>query len=77
MQQRFGTDAAGIESKQPYKTLISSFQRIWTLEGLRGFYKGFAANILRVAPQSALTLTAYEGFRSWMEGLDKTRHTLK
>jgi len=33
-------------------------------EGVRGFYKGFSANIVRVAPQSALTLSIYEAIAS-------------
>lgn len=33
----------------------------WNNEGLRGFYKGIGPGLLRVLPQSALTMTLYEG----------------
>ncbi len=32
-------------------------------EGPIGFYRGYSANLLRVVPASAITLTAYEAFR--------------
>lgn len=32
----------------------------WQREGLRGFYKGLVPGLVRVLPQSALTLVAYE-----------------
>lgn len=41
--------------------LLSPLHR---LEGFRGFYRGFLANALRVAPQSALTLVVYEQARA-------------
>jgi len=53
MQQR---GAAASE----YDTLPATARKIAAREGPRGFYKGFAANVLRVAPQSALTLVVYE-----------------
>lgn len=35
-------------------------QLTWKREGLLGFYKGIGPALLRVMPQSALTLVAYE-----------------
>lgn len=32
----------------------------WQREGIRGFYKGLAPALVRVMPQSALTLVVYE-----------------
>ena len=32
----------------------------WKNEGLRGFYRGLGPALLRVLPQSALTMTVYE-----------------
>jgi solute carrier family 25 folate transporter 32 len=32
----------------------------WTREGVRGFYHGLGPALLRVMPQSALTLVVYE-----------------
>jgi solute carrier family 25 folate transporter 32 len=53
LQQRFVGAPA-------YRGLLDCARTIRAREGLRGFYKGFAANLLRVAPQSALTLVVYE-----------------
>jgi hypothetical protein len=42
----------------------SSWQAIsltWQREGLAGFYKGLAPSLMRVMPQSAITLVVYEG----------------
>ena len=35
---------------------------IWRREGLRGLYKGALPSVLKAAPSSAVTLTAYECF---------------
>ena len=43
-----------------YEGFFDCVQQIVKNEGLGGFYKGFVANLLRVAPQSALTLLIYE-----------------
>jgi solute carrier family 25 (mitochondrial folate transporter), member 32 len=50
----------------PYRSVVDCVRRMAASEGLRGFYKGFSANLLRVAPQSAVTLTAYELLRDWL-----------
>jgi hypothetical protein len=42
----------------------SSWQAVrltWQREGLPGFYKGLAPSLMRVMPQSAITLMVYEG----------------
>lgn len=70
MQQRFEGGRAGAGA---YAGFISSVQRIWQHEGMFGFYKGFAANLLRVAPQSAITLVAYEEIKRLLDALDKER----
>lgn len=59
VQQRV---AAG--ARREYFGLRDSAVTIWRYEGLRGFYKGFLPNVLRVAPQSALTISLYEGTRA-------------
>ena len=59
VQQRV---AAG--ARREYRGLLDSAATIWRFEGARGFYKGFLPNVLRVAPQSALTISLYEGTRA-------------
>lgn len=58
LQQRFA-DAASRE----YTGFLDAVRKIWRHEGGRGFYRGFTANILRVAPQSAVTITVYEAVK--------------
>lgn len=60
VQQRF-------EGEREYRGLLDALRKIAAREGLRGFYKGFVANVLRVMPQSALTLLAYERVRAALD----------
>ena len=53
LQQRF----AGAPE---YTSFLDVVRKILAREGVAGFYKGMLANLLRVAPQSALTLVTYE-----------------
>lgn len=47
----------------PYAQVIQvTFRR----EGLRGFYKGLGPALIRVMPQSAVTLVAYEKILSML-----------
>jgi len=43
-----------------YAGVIDAVKKIYRFEGIRGFYKGLIANILRVTPSAALTLVVYE-----------------
>ncbi|EFJ46769.1 mitochondrial substrate carrier, partial [Volvox carteri f. nagariensis] len=43
-----------------YNSTSQVVQLTWQREGLRGFYKGLGPALLRVMPQSAVTLVAYE-----------------
>ncbi|PNW71340.1 hypothetical protein CHLRE_16g650200v5 [Chlamydomonas reinhardtii] len=43
-----------------YRSATEVVQLTWKREGLLGFYKGIGPALLRVMPQSALTLVAYE-----------------
>jgi solute carrier family 25 folate transporter 32 len=53
LQQRF----AGAPE---YRGFLDCAGKTWSNEGFRGFYRGFTTNLIRVAPQSALTLLLYE-----------------
>ena len=63
-----GTGATPTPPPRRYTGLIDAAVQIGRLEGPLGFYKGFAANLLRVAPQSAITLMAYEHISALMVG---------
>jgi len=64
LQQRLAGAAAGA-----YTGVVDVVVKTWTAEGPRGFYKGFAANLLRVAPQSAITLLVYEYARRLLDAV--------
>jgi solute carrier family 25 (mitochondrial folate transporter), member 32 len=43
-----------------YRSIRDACVRIAREEGMRGFYRGLTANILRVVPSAAVTITGYE-----------------
>jgi len=43
-----------------YRGVVDALKRIFKEEGMRGFYKGMGANLLRVVPSCAITFTSYE-----------------
>ena len=51
---------------------LDAFDTIWRTEGLRGFYRGWAANSLKVIPQNAIRLVSYEMLKS-MLGIKKAK----
>lgn len=55
LQQRFDTGRTLV-----YGSTWETVQLTWTREGLAGFYKGLFPSLLRVIPQSAITLVVYE-----------------
>lgn len=62
---------AGPENEHPYRGFLQTVRKIGANEGLRGFYRGFTANLLRVAPQSAVTLVAYEKALAAFNAMDR------
>jgi hypothetical protein len=44
-----------------YSSSWQAVQLTWQREGFAGFYKGLAPSLMRVMPQSAITLMVYEG----------------
>jgi hypothetical protein len=61
LQQRFEAGRALV-----YRTTSDAVVLTWRREGLAGFYKGLAPSLLRVMPQSAITLAVYESLLQWM-----------
>ena len=48
-----------------YAHVICCNWAVFTLqEGLKGFYRGWAANALKVIPQNSIRFAAYEALRS-------------
>lgn len=55
IQQRFDTGRTRV-----YRSTWEVVVLTWRGEGIRGFYKGLGPALVRVMPQSALTLVVYE-----------------
>lgn len=43
-----------------YRNQLDAFAKIWQREGIRGFYRGWAANTLKVVPQNSIRFVSYE-----------------
>nr|XP_009381180.1 PREDICTED: probable mitochondrial adenine nucleotide transporter BTL3 [Musa acuminata subsp. malaccensis] len=50
-------------SKRP---LVKIVQCIWTAEGLRGFWKGNALNLLRMVPFKSINFICYDMYLDWL-----------
>jgi hypothetical protein len=61
IQQRVEAGAAVV-----YRGSRETVALMWRREGAAGFYKGVAPYLLRVMPQSAVTLAVYEGLLAWL-----------
>lgn len=61
LQQRF--DGRSVV----YSSSLQAISLTWQREGLVGFYKGLIPSLMRVMPQSAITLMVYEGLVKALE----------
>ena len=43
-----------------YRNQLDALGTIWREEGHRGFYRGWAANALKVVPQNSIRFVTYE-----------------
>jgi solute carrier family 25 phosphate transporter 23/24/25/41 len=48
----------------PYRSQADALATIWRTEGMRGFYRGWSANTIKVVPQNAIRLVSYEALKS-------------
>ncbi|KAK9832837.1 hypothetical protein WJX81_005482 [Elliptochloris bilobata] len=49
-----------------YAGQADAFRTIWRTEGMSGFYQGWLANTLKVAPQSSIRFVAYEALKGFL-----------
>lgn len=49
-----------------YSGVLEVVKRTWRYEGAKGYYKGLLPNLLKVTPQTALTLVVYETMSIFM-----------
>lgn len=55
-----------------YKNQLDALRTIWATEGYRGFYRGWAANTLKVVPQNAIRFVSYETLKRLL-GVQKAK----
>lgn len=48
---------------QAYANQMDAFRTIMAREGLRGFYRGWSANTIKVVPQNAIRMVSYEALK--------------
>jgi solute carrier family 25 phosphate transporter 23/24/25/41 len=58
-----------------YSSTANAFYTIAATEGARGFYKGMAANALKVVPNNALRFAVYEVIKSYISDNDTNTAT--
>lgn len=46
-----------------YASMGDALTTIWRVEGFTGFYRGWVANMLKVAPMSAIRFVSYEALK--------------
>ena len=55
-----------------YNNMLDALQTMWRTEGVRGFYRGWVANTLKVAPMSAIRFVSYEALKNLL-GVQKAK----
>lgn len=50
-----------------YNGQLHAFSSIWSQEGMRGFYRGWTANTMKVVPQNAIRLVSYEALKGLLQ----------
>lgn len=57
------------DTAKAYKGSRDAVTQVWRHEGIKGFYKGLAPNLLRVMPSTWVTFLVYENTRLHLPGL--------
>lgn len=55
-----------------YSGQLNAMSTIWATEGVRGFYRGWSANTIKVVPQNAIRLVVYEALKK-LVGVKKSK----
>ncbi|QPG73649.1 hypothetical protein FOA43_000961 [Brettanomyces nanus] len=53
-----------VNSNKHMESVVYLVHKMATQEGLKGFYKGIVANLIRVVPATCITFTVYENMRT-------------
>ncbi len=70
LQQRFD-----LGRTRSYRSTWEVIKLTWQGEGLRGFYKGLGPALIRVMPQSAVTLVVYENILQVLQDASSRKRT--
>ncbi|XP_054804017.1 nicotinamide adenine dinucleotide transporter 1, chloroplastic isoform X2 [Prosopis cineraria] len=69
----------GYHSERRYSGMVDCIQKVFQQDGLPGFYRGCATNLLRTTPAAAITFTSFEMIHRFLVSLfpsDPQTHTL-
>lgn len=50
-----------------YDGVVDCVKKVFEKEGIRGFYRGCATNLLRTTPSAVITFTSYEMIHRFLE----------
>ena len=64
--QLLKSNLQSFEARENNYTIRKLMHSIYANEGLKGFYKGISANLLRAVPSSCITFGIYENLRNWL-----------
>ncbi|CAK7326625.1 unnamed protein product [Dovyalis caffra] len=54
-------------SEVHYAGVVDCIKKVFQKEGFRGFYRGFATNLMRTTPSAVITFTSYEMIHKFLE----------
>lgn len=54
------------DRKGHHASVTMLIRTVWQNEGIRGFYRGLATNLLRVVPAGAITFVSFEFISKWL-----------
>ena len=60
MRSRLQEQGQARNNKVRYSGVVDCVRKVFQVEGLSGFYRGCATNLLRTVPNSVITFTSYE-----------------
>ncbi|KAL5791883.1 hypothetical protein ACOSP7_000477 [Xanthoceras sorbifolium] len=69
----------GHHSEKRYSGVVDCVKKVFQLEGLQGFYRGCATNLIRTTPAAVITFTSFEMIHRFLVSLfppDPQPHTL-
>ena len=50
-----------------YKSIGDCWKKIYALEGVRGFFKGWSPVLIKVTPAASITFACYEAFKNYFD----------